>query len=370
MKITRVRLGRLEAPLRVPFKTALRTVDKIRDVAVAVYTDTGAVGYGEAPPTAAITGETEGSLLEALTLHIAPAVLGREVEDLEALTDAVSHSIVRNSSAKAAMDMALWDLYGQRWGLPVQALLGGGRPQLTTDLTISVNPPEQMARDALDAVARGYDTLKLKVGVDPALDTARLLAVRQAVGPKIRLRIDANQAWTAPQAVRILDAMQSRNLDLELVEQPVPAQDLAGLKYVTDRGIVPVLADESVFGPRDAAEVLARHAADLLNIKLMKCGGITGALKIAALAEVYGVECMMGCMLEAKLSVNAAVAVACARRIVTKIDLDGPGLCSADPVRGGAVFDGKTITPCAAPGLGIDGIDPAAITFVKELCAP
>ena len=147
--------------------------------------------------------------------------------------------------------------------------------------------------------------------------------------------------------------MQEKGLGIEFAEQPVKAEDLEGLKYVTDHADIPILADESVFSPQDAVKIMQMRAADLVNIKLMKCGGIYNALKIAAAAEIYGVECMIGCMLEAKVSVNAAVHLACARQIITKIDLDGPGLCSEDPVEGGAEFREKTITVNDSPGLGI-----------------
>ena len=203
---------------------------------------------------------------------------------------------------------------------------------------------------------RGYDTLKVKVGIDPSLDVARLAAIRQAVGPEVRIRIDANQAWSPKQAVRLLNQMQDKGLDIELVEQPVKAHDYEGLKYVTERSYVPVLADEAVFSVEDALKIVQMQAADLINIKLMKCGGLTNALKIATLAEVCGVECMIGCMLEAKVSVNAAVHLACARKIITRVDLDGPVLCSEDPVEGGAVFNEKEITVSDAPGLGVTGI--------------
>ena len=121
---------------------------------------------------------------------------------------------------------------------------------------------------------------------------------------------------------------------------------------------MPVLADESVFSPADALRIMQTGAADLVNIKLMKCGGITNALRVAAAAEVYGVECMIGCMLEAKISVNAAVELACAKKIITKIDLDGPVLCSEDHILGGAVFNEKNITVSDAPGMGIQGFVP------------
>lgn len=366
MKITEVRLGRLHAPLRVPFKTALRSVDRVEDILVELHTDTGAVGYGEAPPTGPITGDTAGGIIGAVRELIAPALIGQEVDAFEAVAARVQKAGVHNTSAKAAVDMALWDLYGQLHGIPVHKLLGGARRQLVTDITISVNPPEQMAADARDAVARGYDCLKVKVGADPALDTARLAAVRAAVGDGVCIRIDANQAWSPRQAVRILNEMQDKGLALELVEQPVPADDLEGLAYVTRHSWVPVMADESVFSPADALRIMQHRAADFINIKLMKCGGLTNALRIAAAAEVYGVECMIGCMLEAKVAVNAAVELACARSIITRVDLDGPVLCSVDPVVGGAQFDEKVITVSDAPGMGIRGVQPGYLTYLDK----
>ncbi len=357
MKITGVRLGKISVPLRVPFKTALRSVSSVEDVIVEVYTDTGAVGYGEAPPTGAITGDTTGAILGALQDHIIKTVVGRDVDEFEDLMQALNKCIVGNTSAKAAMDMALWDLYGQLYRIPVYKLMGGSRKEIITDITISVNDPEEMARDAVDAVRRGYDTLKIKVGAHPELDVARLTAVRQAIGNDTRIRIDANQGWEPKQAVRLLNQMQEKGLDIEFVEQPVKAHDIDGLKYVTERSYVPVLADESVFSPEDAVRIMQTGAADLVNIKLMKCGGLYNALKIVSAAEVYGVECMIGCMLEAKISVNAAVHLACAKKIITKIDLDGPVLCSEDPILGGAVFDEQRITVSDEPGLGIKGVE-------------
>ena len=348
MKITEVRIGRISVPLRVPFKTALRRVDSVEDVIVEIHTDTGAVGYGEAPPTGVITGDTTGAIIGALKDHIIKTIIGRDVDDFEALTDSVQKCIIHNSSAKAAVDMALWDLYGQLYNIPVYKLLGGSKDKIVTDITISVNSPEEMARDAITAINRGYDTLKVKVGVNPKLDVERLSAIRNAIGSRAKLRIDANQAWKPQEAVRILNQMQEQGLDIELVEQPVIAHDIEGLKYVTERSYVPVLADESVFSPLDAMKIIQSGAADLINIKLMKCGGITPALKIADAASIMGVECMLGCMLEAKVSVNAAVHVACAKSIITKIDLDGPVLCSEDPIIGGSIFDEKA---CSSYGI-------------------
>lgn len=364
MKITKVRLGRISVPLRTPFKTALRSVSSVEDVIVEIHTDCGAVGYGEAPPTGAITGDTTGAIIGAIQDHIGKSIIGRDVDEFEDLLQIVQKCIVGNSSAKAAVDMALWDLYGQLYNIPVYKLLGGAKKQIVTDITISVNDPDIMVRDALIALDRGYDCLKMKVGVNPKLDVERLSAVRNAVGKDIVIRIDANQAWQPKEAVRILNKMQEQGLDIELVEQPVKAHDFEGLKYVTDRSYVPVLADEAVFSPEDAMTIMKMGAADLVNIKLMKCGGIYNALKIASAAEVFGVECMIGCMLEAKISVNAAIHLACAKNIITKVDLDGPVLCSEDPILGGAVFNEKLITVSDEPGLGIKGIEPGRLVYI------
>ena len=210
MKITEVRLGMISVPLRVPFKTALRSVNSVEDVVVEIHTDTGAVGYGEAPPTGVITGDTTGAIIGAMKDHIIKTLVGRDVDDFESVTKALNGCIVHNTSARAAADMALWDLYGQLHNIPVYKLLGGGRSSIVTDITISVNKPEEMQRDAINAVERGYDCLKVKVGSDPSLDVARLSAIREVVPKDICIRIDANQGWTPKQAVRILNNMQDR----------------------------------------------------------------------------------------------------------------------------------------------------------------
>lgn len=364
MKITDVKLGMISVPLRVPFKTALRSVNSVEDVVVEIHTDTGAVGYGEAPPTGVITGDTTGAIIGAIQDHIAKTIIGRDVDDFENLMMALNSCILKNTSAKAAVDMALWDLYGQLYNIPVYKLMGGSRKTITTDITISVNDPDTMAEDAQNAIARGYDCLKVKVGKEPEKDIARLSAIRQVVPKKTLIRIDANQGWEPKEAVRILNGMQEKGLDIEFVEQPVKGHDFEGMKYVTEHSYVPVLADESVFSPEDALKIMQMRAADMVNIKLMKCGGLYNGLKIANAAEIYGVECMIGCMLEAKISVNAAVHLACAKQIITKIDLDGPVLCKEDPIIGGAVFNEKDITVSDEPGLGIKGIESGKITYL------
>lgn len=356
MLIQDIQSGRISLPLRHPFKTALRTVDAIEDVVVRVVADTGEVGYGEAPPTAVITGDTIGSIECAIRDFIRPALLGMEVEDLDGIMGRLHSCIQKNTSAKAAVDMAVYDLYGKRFGAPLYQLLGGARKSFETDITISVNPIEEMVRDSLEAVERGYRILKVKVGKEGAKDVERIAAVREAVGPQIRIRVDANQGWTAKEAVPIISAMEDRGLDIELVEQPVSAHDIDGMAAITRQVRTPILADESVFSPADAVDIIRRGAADLINIKLMKTGGIWQALKICDVAEIYGVECMIGCMLESRLSVAAAAHLAAGRSVITRADLDGPSLCSVDPYTGGPVFREAQISMSDDPGVGVDHV--------------
>ena len=299
MKITDIRGGIVRIPLKTPFVTALRRVDTAEDLVVKVITDDGHTGWGNAPATVVITGDSHASVASAIKDTIGPQILGMDIDDREAILQRIQHSMVHNTSAKAALDIAVHDLLGQKYRLPLYRFFGSLRQRLTSDLTISLGEPEQMVRDAQKAIHSGYTNLKLKVGVDAALDIRRVRAIRQAAGPHIAIRLDANQGWTPKEAVRILNGMQERGLDLAFVEQPVKAHDFDGLKYVTERSYVPVLADESVFSPQDALTIMQMGAADLVNIKLMKCGGLYNALKIASAAEVYGVEFMFGCMLEA-----------------------------------------------------------------------
>jgi len=357
LKITDIRLGRISVPLKSPFKTALRVVESVEDIIVEIHTDNGCVGFGEAPPTAVITGDTIESITGAINYYIKKAIIGMDIENIEEIMFRIDNCIIGNTSAKAAVDMAIFDLYGKLYKAPLYKLLGGYRRQITTDMTISVNKPDQMARDSQEAVEKGYDVLKVKLGQNPGIDIDRIRAIREAVGYDVKIRLDANQGWTPREAVNILRKIEDEDFDIELVEQPVCGSDIEGLKYVTDRVSIPVLADESVFSPGDAIKIMQERAADLINIKLMKTGGIYNALKICAAAEVYGVECMIGCMLEAKVSVTAAVHLAAAKKIITKVDLDGPLLCREDPVRGGAVFNEKDITLTDAPGLGIEEVE-------------
>ena len=354
MKITNIELGMLRVPLKTPFKTALRTVDTVEDIVVLVRTDSGHTGHGEAPPTAVITGDTHGSIVEAIERHIKPRLIGQDISNLNHICGLIQNSMERNTSAKAAVEIAVYDLWGQLHGAPLYQMLGGGDPVITTDITISVDHIDKMVADSIAAVERGFDSLKIKVGKDIGLDIERVKAIHAAVEGRALLRLDANQGWTAKQAVYAMHALEDAGVLLELLEQPVKAADIEGLKYVTERVHTPVMADESVFGPSQVFDLIQRRAADIINIKLMKTGGISNAVRVADIAALYGVQCMIGCMLESAISVAAAVHLAVAKAdAITKVDLDGPSLSQFNPVHGGVVFNESEITITDAPGLGI-----------------
>lgn len=358
MKIKEIALGYIRIPLVTPFKTALRTVDSVNDLIVRIVAEDGTVGFGEAPPTAVITGDTKESIEAAIRGYIAPAIRGMDLENLEAVMEAMEKSIAKNTSAKAAVDIALYDLYAKQKGQPLFRLLGAARPEeikteLETDLTISVNEPDEMVRDSIRAVENGFRILKVKVGKGGRKDLERIRAIRKAVGPETVIRVDANQGWSREEAVRTISLMEDAGLNIELVEQPVSYHDFKGMQYVTEKVHTPILADESVFSFEDAVRIVEERAADYINIKLMKTGGIHQALRICDIADQYQVKCMIGCMLESKVSVSAGAHLAAARGCISMADLDGPSLCSTDPYRGGPLYDGPRILLQESGGTGI-----------------
>lgn len=344
-------------PLTKPFKTALRTVHTAYAVYVKVTCEDGRVGWGEAVPTHVITGDSVGSITYAIEEVIAPQLVGLDVRQREVVFHTLRRSIVRNTSAKAAVDMAIYDLLGQLAGMPLYQLLGGFHQEIETDFTVSVNGWVEMADDAERYVANGFNVLKVKVGLgEISEDIARIKAIRERVGSVPRIRLDANQGWQVKEAVRAIRLLEDAGLAIELIEQPVLADDIEGLKYVTDNTLTPIMADESVFSAKDALRVLQLRAADLINIKLMKSAGIHEALKINTLAETYGVECMAGSMIETKLGITAAAHFAASQPNITRFDFDAPLMLAKDMVVGGIVYEERTIHLPKTSGLGLDNV--------------
>lgn len=358
MRITGFKIGLLRIPLRTPFKTALRTVESIEDAVIRFETDTGHFGFGEAPPTVAITGDSLDNILQALRTIHGPALLGREAGDITGNCSLVQNVSLKCTSAKAAAEIALYDLYAQSRGLPLYRALGGGTPQLLTDLTISANDTETMIADCEQAIGRGFTALKIKVGKQPEDDMRRLQAIHAAVAGRAVLRIDANQGWTAAQTIAVLRVLDADGLDFDLIEQPVPAADGDGMRAIKAAGSsIPLMADESAFNLRQVQALHDASAADIINIKLMKSGGLSQAIAIADFCAAHGMPCMMGCMLEGGISAAAAAHLAIARSdVITRIDLDGPSLATLDPIDGNVCFDDAVISVSDRPGLGIRAI--------------
>ncbi|MBL8513658.1 MAG: dipeptide epimerase, partial [Betaproteobacteria bacterium] len=282
-----------------------------------------------------------------------------DLRDFNAMLRTVDRALVHHTSLKAALEMALFDLRAQSYGVPLYQLLGGGAPRLKTDITISVNDAARMVADSVSAVEQGFDTLKVKVGGRTwREDVDTTCAIRKAVGTKIGIRLDANQGWSPKHALKVLQALEAAGVEIELVEQPVKADDVAGLQFIAERTTVPVMADEAVFSAMDALRLLSTGSADIINIKLMKTGGISRAIEVAQLTRRFRRTCMIGCMLEGVISVTAAAHFAVAHAdVVVHVDLDGPQLCAERVVTGGMTMNGPWIELPDTPGLGIERID-------------
>lgn len=341
MTITQITLEIEKIPLRTPFITALRRVDDVENIRIAIHTDTPYIGYGAAPATKAITGEDLETIAHTIKKSIAPKLVG-ETFELKPLLDLLHTCCEGNSSAKAAVDMALYDLAAVSKESTLVAFLGASPKPLQSAVTISLKSPQEMADDAKEAFGRGFDILKVKVGGRDGLDITRIEAVREAV-PEARLLIDANQAWDVNESLRIINAITP--LNIELIEQPVIGSDIEGLRQITEKSSIAILADEAVFTLEDAKKVVESRAADLINIKLMKCGGISKAIEIIDYCHKNGVKCMMGSMLEGPISIALTAQLVMAYNdAFSHIDLDSPLLYKKIPTGTGLQFFNNTIT--------------------------
>lgn len=350
MKVTNITARLVSVPLHEPFVISLGTITAADSVFVTVETDTGLVGHGEGAGLDRVTGETPSMVLDAVTT-LEPAVLGCDPFAIHEVHRAMDAILVHNGAAKAALDIALYDIMAQAAGVPLYRFLGGVASSVETDMTIGLGTPEVMAARAGKLVATGYRQIKIKAGSDDDQDRAAIAAIR-AAAPHAHLKVDANQGWTAPQALRMLDCYREYGVDA--VEQPVPCWDLDGLAWVRDHSPIPVMADESCFTPQDASAIVRRGAADMINIKLMKCGGIYPALAINTIAEAAGIRCMVGCMLESSLGIAAAAHLVAARPNIVYADLDSFSDFDDSGVIGSAFeLDAPYIRLTDQPGLGV-----------------
>ncbi len=337
-----------------PFRIALGKSTAHVNIILELQADDGTRGYGEGSASPRIVGDTPETVVRTLRT-LAPLVIGSDVFSIEATIERIL-KVKGSSSAKAAVDMALHDLWGRAVGRPLYRLLGGYRDRIETDITIGIKRPPEMAASAERAVKQGFKILKIKVGTGVNEDVERVRRVRETVGGKIRLRVDANQAWSVSEAVQAIRRIEK--FHPEFVEQPVRAEDLKGLARVTREVEVLVMADESMHTPADALRIVNEKSADLLNIKLMKSSGIHEAGKIAAIADAAGMHCMVGCMAESNVGITGALHLALAHRIIQFADLDCDLLMRERIVRlGGSKMKEAFREPSLSSGLGVLELD-------------
>ena len=396
LQVISVRCHAHRAPLLRPFVTAKRRTEAVEYVVAEVELADGTIGQGSAAETVAVTGEDAASILAALRGPIREALEGAE-GTITQLSARIAAALPGATSAKAAADVALHDAWARSAGQPLRDLLvpdqtvgdaaapsaaeasapsaaEAGAPsaidapapsaalhspvRLLNDMTVSLEEPAVMAQHAMQARADGYRTLKIKLGRDADEDRRRLAAVLEAV-PDARLRLDANQGWGVDEAIGIIQGFEAEGLPVELVEQPVDAADLAGLARVRAAVATPIMADEAVWTAEDARRIVDAQAADLLNIKLAKTGGLQEALALADVAQQAGVTCMVGAMMEPKISITAAAHLAAAHPAVTMIDLDSALWFATDlPVGGYRAEDGYLLL-ADGPGLALNRLAPA-----------
>ena len=318
MKIINITSQTIQLPLKTPFITALRRVENVEFVRVKLSCSNGFISYGEAPATMAITGEDLEIITNSIQSIKDNLISHSPKEALQILHD---NSI--GSSTKAALDIAIISLLAQEKGVSLSMYLGAKqKTPLQTDITISLNTIEKMLHDTEEAISNKMNILKVKLGADihHAIKITQEISCRF---PEAKILVDANQAWNLQKSLLFVEAM--KNINIELIEQPVKANMLKELKTITDATNIPILADESAFDLEEVKYIVESKSADMINIKLMKCGGLSKAVKILEYARKNGVVCMLGSMLEGPISINAAVSLAFAYSDVIKyIDLDSP----------------------------------------------
>lgn len=354
MKIQSTAVGLLKSSLLRPFKTALRTVTELEEITVRLTADNGMYGWGSVVPTGAITGDTEERIRSDL------GTLLNELEQIDVVDVWKWQSSVPSAShvcpsALCAVDVALHDLAARMSQQPLWKWLGGIYSiRMTSNMTISVDTPEKMAEWAREAVEAGFKSLKVKVGLDAELDKKRVRAIRDAIGSRIALRLDANQGWTEKEALQLIPWFVNHCAPIDFIEQPVKAWDLGAMVAITQDCPVPIVADESAMTFAQAQTVLEHGAASALSVKLIKAGGVNEARRILDLAFEWRVPCLMSCMFEVGAGLQAAAHLASMHPSVHWVDLDPAQFLTTLPYHSSIEFNGPRIEVGDGPGLDID----------------
>lgn len=355
MKIIKIEAWPVKMRLSESYKIAYETVEEVTNIFIRIETSRGIRGCGCAAPDLHVTGETPEDVLHAYNDIIGPSIKGSDPLRPVMLLERLKPLLNNRPSALAATDMALLDIMGKISKLPLWRLLGGYRDRMKTSMTIGILPEKETVEHARKWVSLGFTSLKLKGGIHMESDVERVLKVRETVGDKIELRFDANQGFSLEDSLTFVK--ETRKARLELIEQPTPKGKPDLLGRVTSGVSIPVMADESLMTLRDAFRIARRDLADMVNVKLMKVGGIGEALQINAVAKSAGLEVMVGCVDEAALAISAGLHFALARSNVIYADLDGHLGLLDDPSKGTVILRKGTLFPKDTPGLGFEFSD-------------
>ena len=353
MRIESIQVRPMDLRLQTPLTVAYGSYPVLEYALLEIKTDTGLVGLGEASPDPEVTGETRAGVVAALE-SFGELLRGMDPFDVEPALALCREAAPAVPAALAAADMALRDLAGKAAALPVYRMMGGAfRRELALYPVVPMDSPVAMADLTSSFAGLGYSILKVKLGSDPDLDVRRIEAVRRAARPGTRLRLDINQGWkdagTSLGVIRSLDRS-----DIDWIEQPVAAEDLDGLAEVKSGVDIPVMADESCHGPEDVLRIVRTNAADMINIKLMKCGGIGSALRMLAIAEAAGLRCILGSMGESSIGSAAGLHLGISQSWLEAFEIIGPLFITNDPARGFDVdLEGLRVRPTDLPGLGV-----------------
>lgn len=349
--ILHIDIYRYSIPMH-PFTIATGTMHFAQNILIRVHTESGLTGLGECSAFPMITGESQSTCFE-MAREFAAIWKGKDERAIEDRMEELHQHAAFNSTIKSAFDMALFDLAAKNANQPLYAFLGGKKKPLETDLTIGIASSEEMARQAKEFIDRGVRIIKVKLGKDAARDIERIKAIREAIGPKPVLRIDANQGWSFDDAINCLQSMERYNI--EFCEQPMRYWNDDLLPTLMSQSPIPIMADESVFDHHDARRLIHAEACDYINIKFAKSGGILEARKIVETCEKAGMNTMMGGMLESRLALTAFAHFATANNNIRFYDMDTCMLGhKTDPVTDGVLFRGYFLELPDLPGIGAD----------------